>query len=206
MSAKRFVLWAAVITVLNVLIIQAVATMLPEQEMSAQEKKMMEQMAKYGTPGKEHELLKKYVGDWTVDIKMWQDPAGQPQMSTGTMKSALLFDGRYVKCDFQGTMGGMKFQGLEVIAYDLFQRKYTTFWIDSWSTAFMTTTGSLDMSGKVLTETGTYPDPMTDGQTQQKVKNVTTFMDDGRIKYEMYMAMPDGKEAKSMELVYARKM
>jgi hypothetical protein len=205
MKARRSVFYAVLITVFNLVLIQAIAMMWPQQEMSAQDKKMMEQMMKYGTPGQGHELLKRYVGEWDVDIAMWQDPAGRPETSTGTIKSTLIFDGRYLKSDFEGTMGGMKAQGLEVIGYDLFKNMYTTFWIDSWSTAFMTTSGTLDKSGNILTETGTYPDAMTDGKTMQKVKNVTTFMGDGKYKFEMFMVMPDGQEAKSMEMVCKRK-
>ncbi|MGZ5498724.1 MAG: DUF1579 family protein, partial [Candidatus Aminicenantales bacterium] len=124
----------------------------------------------------------------------------------GTMKNQLIFDGRYVKCDFEWMMGGMTFKGLEVIGYDLFKKMYTTFWVDSMSTAFLTTSGTLDMAGNVLTETGTSPDPMTDGKTMQKYKNVTTFMAEGKYKFEMYMITPDGKESKGLELVCTRKM
>jgi len=62
------------------------------------------------------------------------------------------------------------------------------------------------MAGNILTETGTSPDPMTDGKTMQKFRNVTTFMGDGKYKFEMYMVMPDGKASKGMELVCTRKM
>ena len=174
--------------------------------MSAQDKKMMDQMMKYGTPGKSHEFLKKYVGDWDVDISTWSMPGAPAQTSKGTMKNQLIFDGRYVKCDFEGMMSGMNFTGLEVIGYDLFKKMYTTFWIDNMSSAFLTTSGTLDMTGNVLTETGTSPDPMTDGKTMQKFKNVTTFMGDGKYKFEMFMVMPDGKATKGMELVCTRKM
>ena len=44
------------------------------KEMSAQDKQMMEMMEKYGTPGKEHELLKKFVGEWNVEVKSWMKP------------------------------------------------------------------------------------------------------------------------------------
>jgi len=120
------------------------------------------------------------------------------------MKNQLIFDGRYLKSEFEGLMGGMPGKGLEVIGYDLFKNRYTTFWIDSWSTGFVFTSGTLDAPGKVLTETGMFPDPMTDGKTVQKVKNVTTFMEDGKYKFEMYMVMPDGKESKGMELICTR--
>jgi Protein of unknown function (DUF1579) len=206
MKLSRFLFLAAVITGVNILVIEALPSLSTLQEMSAQQKKMMDQMVKYGTPAKGHEFLKKYAGDWDVAISTWQVPGGPAQMSKGMMQNQLIFDGRYVKCDFEGAMEGMPFKGLEVIGYDLFKNKYTTFWIDSMSTTFLTTSGTLDMSGNVLTETGTSPDPMSDGKTMQKFKNITTFMADGKYKFEMFMVMPDGKELKGMELVCTRKM
>jgi hypothetical protein len=206
MRSLRLLLLAVLITGVNIVLVQALPSIFSDQEMSAQDKKMMEQMMKYGTPGAEHEFLKKYVGDWDVDITSWSGPGAPAQMSKGTMKNTLIFDGRYLKSDFEGTMGGMTFKGLEVIGYDLFKKMYTTFWVDSMSSSFMTTSGTLDKTGKVLTETGMSPDPMTDGKTMQRFKNVTTFMGDGKYKFEMYMVMPDGKEAKGMELVCTRKM
>jgi len=127
-------------------------------------------------------------------------------MSKGSSKNELLFDGRYLKSQYEGTMGEQKFRDLEIIGYDLYQNKYVTFWIDDMSTGFVWTTGVLDASGKILTEMGAWPDPMTEGKQMQKVKNVTTFMEDGKYKFEMFMVMPDGKEVKTMELLATRKM
>jgi len=206
MKLSRFLLLAVVITGVNILLIQALPSIIGETQSTAEQEKMMAQMMKYGTPGKEHELLKKYVGDWDVDISTWQDPMAGPQTSKGSMKNTLILEGRYLKCSFEGMMGGMKFQGLEIIGYDLFMKMYTTFWIDSMTTSFMVTTGTLDTAGNVLTETGMSPDPMTDGKMMQKFKNVTTFISDGKYKFEMFMVMPDGKETKGMELVCTRKM
>jgi len=206
MKLPRFLSLAVAITGLNILLIQALPKFVADQEMSAQEKTMMDQMAKYGTPTKGHEFLKKFVGDWDVAITAWSAPGAPPQVSKGAMKNQLIFDGRYVKCDFEGMMGGMAFKGLQVIGYDLFKKMYTTFWIDSMSTSFLTTSGTVDMTGNVLTETGTSPDPMTDGKTMQKYKDVTTFMPDGTYRFQMFMVMPDGKEMKSIELVCTRKM
>ena len=206
MKLSRFLLLALLIAGVNLLVIQALPSFIADQDTLAQEKKMMDQMMKYGTPGKGHEFLKRYVGDWDVDISTWQNPGTPAQMSKGTMKSQLIFDGLYVKCDFEGTIAGRPVKGFEIIGYDLFKKMYMTFWIDSGSTGFLTTTGTLDMAGNVLTETGASPDPMTDGKTMQKFKNVTTFMGDGTYKFEMFMVMPDGKETKGMELVCTRKM
>jgi hypothetical protein len=203
MKSARFLFMAALIAVL-LMPTQAVPRKYSAQEMSAQDKQMMEMMMKYAMPGKNHEVLKKYVGDWDVEVRSWAKPGDQPMMSKATLKNQLIFDGRYVKCQFEGMMMGQKFMGLEIFGYDLFQNKYTTFWIDTMSTYFFLTTGTLDASGKVLTETGTSPDPMTG--KMQKVKDVTTFMQDGKYKFEMFMVGPDGKEFKTMELLATRKM
>ncbi len=174
------------------------------QEMSAQDRQMMEMMEKYATPGKEHEFLKKYVGEWNVEVKAWMKPGEQPMTSAGTMKSKLIFEGRYVSCHFDGMMMGRKYMGLEIIGYDKFQKKYATLWIDNMGTGFFVTSGTLDASGMVMTDAGTTPDMMTGGI--QKVKNVTTFMPDGSYRFEMFMITPDGKEFRSMELVAKKKM
>ncbi|HSA97019.1 MAG TPA: DUF1579 domain-containing protein [Acidobacteriota bacterium] len=205
MKTRRLVFYSVLILLFNLILIQAIAMMWPQQEMTADQKKMMEQMMKYATPGKEHEFLEKYVGDWDVTISNWQSAMSKPTVSKGTIKNQLLFDGRYLMGKFEGAMGGMMSQGLEIIGYDLLNKKFNTFWIDNMGTGFLVTSGTLDASGKVLTETAQYPDPMTDGKTIQKLRNVTTFMDDGSYKFEMYMIMPDGKDMKSMELVCKRK-
>lgn len=205
MRSTRFLFVAALIGAFLVSMLAVLRTA-SGQEMSEQDKKMMEMMMKYATPGKNHELLKKYAGDWDVEMKSWPRPGADPMVSKGTQKGELIFKGRYVKCAYEATMMGMTYQGLEVIGYDLFQNKYITFWIDSMGTGFFILTGTLDASGKVLTDRGEYPDPMTDGKTMQKVKNVTTYIADGKYKFEMFMVGPDGKEFKSMELVATRKM
>jgi len=204
MRMKHLVLLVALLTALALAAAFAFPRASAGRQTSDQDKKMMEQMMKYGTPGKNHELLKNYVGDWDVEIKMWPNPAAEPMISKGTYKNQLIFDGRYLKGQFEGLMGGMKSMGLEVIGFDLFKNKYTTFWIDSWSTSFVWTSGTLDASGKVLSETGMFPDPLTDGRETQKVRNVTTFIGDGQYRFEMFMSLPDGREMKGLELLCTR--
>ena len=101
MKFTRFLALIVLVTGIEFLVLQILPPLAARQDMSTQEKKMMDQMMKYGTPGPEHELLKKYAGDWDVEIISYP-PAGQPQKSMGAMKGALIFDGRYVKMSFEG--------------------------------------------------------------------------------------------------------
>lgn len=205
MISMRFLFLAPLIAVFLISAL-AVPRFSSAQEMSDEDKKMMEMMTKYGTPGKNHELLKNYAGNWDVEMKMWQSPGAEPMVSKGTQKGELILGGRYVKCTYEATMMGMTYHGLEIIGYDLFENKYITLWIDNMGTGFVKTAGVLDASGKILTEMGEWPDPMAEGKTMQKVKNVTTFIEDGKYTFEMFMVMPDGTEFKSMELTATRKM
>jgi hypothetical protein len=202
---SRFLFLGAAIIGINIVVIEALPMMFHGQEMSPQDK-MQAQMMKYGTPGKAHEFLKRFVGDWDVEITATPPmPGAPPQKSKGTMKSQLIFDGRFLKSDFDGYMGPSASKGLQINGYDLYKNVYTTIWLDSWSTSFLVLAGKLDASGNVLASTGESPDPMTDGKTMEKLRTVVTFMGEGRYKFELYMAAPNGQEQKTLEMVYTRR-
>lgn len=173
------------------------------QETKTEEQKMMEAYLKYAMPDENHEFLKKFVGTWEVESKMWVKPGAEPSVSNLTSEGKMILGGRYLYFVFEGTMMGQPFKGIQIVGYDKFEKKYRTFWIDNSSTPFFLTSGNLDESGKILTETGAWPDFMTGGTS--KVKAVTKILNDDKIVYEMYMIGPDGQEFKSMENTSTRK-
>jgi hypothetical protein len=84
-----------------------------------------------------------------------------------------------------------------------FERKtFITIWIDNMGTAIYHGTGSLDDTGKVITQSGEMYDAMM-GHNMD-MKTVTTHISENRFTVVMYHAM-GGKELKSMEMVYSRK-
>ena len=175
-----------------------------QKPMSQQEKDMMAQMMKYANPTKAHDFLKTYVGKFDVEVKQYEKPGSQAMVSKGTMTGELIYGGRFAVCHFEGQMMETPFQGMQLMGYDLFQNKYVGLWIDSMGTAFYHTMGSLDAMGKVLTETGMWPNPMTGGS--DKVKIVTTIMSPGKYRWQMFRPGPDGKDYMAMELLYTKKM
>jgi hypothetical protein len=195
---------AVVFVSILALCLTAPTTAKPGQQKALSLQEMIDLQMKYAVPVAEHDYLKKYVGTWDVDGKSWMQPGAEPEAGKGTMKSALIFGGRYVKCDYQGTMTDQPLMGLQIIGFDIFEKKYTSFWIDSMSTHFYQTSGTLDPTGKVLTEGGLWPDPVTGGTREVKV--VTTWIREGQYRYEMFMAGPDGKPFKSVELTFTKKM
>ncbi len=199
MSAKRS--WIAVCLVVAVAALTAASA---QEQKAMDQKQMMNQMMKYGAVTKAHDFLKNYVGTFMVEVMSYEQPGAAPVKSTGTMTGELLFDGRFAHCRFESQMMSMPFAGVQLMGFDLFQMKYVGIWFDNMSTAFYATTGILDASGKVLTETGMWPDPMTGGT--DKVRNVTTIMGPGKYRFEMFRPGPGGKEMKAMEIVYTKKM
>ncbi|MEO1842735.1 MAG: DUF1579 family protein [Akkermansiaceae bacterium] len=45
--------------------------------------KMEEIMKKYGTPGKEHKVLRSWVGTWKTESTYWMMPGAPPMKSSG---------------------------------------------------------------------------------------------------------------------------
>lgn len=197
MSLRRILVAVCLIALLGASL--AVA----QQQKPMSQKEMMDQMMKYAALTKAHDFLKTYVGKWDVEVKSFEQPGMPPMTSKGSMTGELILGGRFALCRFEGQMMEMPFMGLQLIGYDLFQNKYVGLWIDSMSTAFYHTTGTLNVAGKVLTETGMWPDPMTGGS--DKVKIVTAVLSPSQYKWHMFRVGPDGKEVMTMEIVYTKK-
>jgi len=171
---------------------------------AADQQAMMDKMTKAGTPGPQHEMLKKLAGEWTTTVKYQMDPAQPPQESQGTSTMTILMDGRYCQESASGQMMGQPFSGMGITGYDNVTGKYVSTWIDNMGTGIMTSTGVADASGKVINWTGTMSDPMTGKPAKERM--ITKFVDDNHYTYEMYSIPPGGKkEMKVMTIEYSRK-
>lgn len=174
-------------------------------QMSKEEQEMMKKWMAYSTPGANHKYLEGFAGEWEAVVKQWMKPGEPPATSKQRMKAKMLMDGRYLKYSIKGTMMDMPFEGISITAYDNFEKKFISMWIDSMGTGIYMTEGTLDKTGKIRTETGLWNDIATGGKT--KVKMVYKTVDKDNIFFEMYMSggMFGDKEVKSMEVTYTRK-
>jgi len=170
---------------------------------TADQQAMMDKMAKAATPGPQHEMLKKLAGEWTTSIKFQTDPSQPMQESQGTSTITILMD-RYCQESASSQMMGQPFSGLGITGYDNVIGKYVSTWIDNLGTGILTSTGTPDASGKVITWSGTMSDPMTGKPTKERM--ITKFVDDNHYTFEMY-GTPSGskKEMKMMTIEYSRK-
>jgi len=172
-------------------------------KMTAEQKAMMDKMAKAATPGSQHAMLAKMAGDWTCSVKYQMDPSQPWQESQSTATITTLMDGRYIQEVSTGQMMGGVFNGMGVYGFDNVSGKFVSTWIDNMGTGIMTSVGTADPSGKVINWVGTMNDPMTGKPTKERM--VMTFADDDHHTFEMFAVPPGGKnETKMMTISYVR--
>ena len=149
-----------------------------------------------------HERLKAFVGTFRAEVKLWMGP-GDPHESTGTMVNTLELGGRFLQQSYVGDPGDgpfPEFAGHGFWGFNTVSGKYEGFWIDTASTLMQTEAGDVDATGKVWTMVGEMPTP--DGVI--KKKSVVTLQGNDQHMIEMFFQMPDGNEAKGMEIQYTR--
>lgn len=172
--------------------------------MSPEQQKEMELWMKLATPGKYHKLLEKDTGKWDLTTKSWMAPGAEPETTTGSVEFKMILGGRFQVGEYKGTMMGQPYEGLGINGYDNYKEQFVSLWMDTMGTTVFETKGKCDGAEcKTITSTGEWDDPMT--KSVQKVRTVMNYIDDNTGKFEMYMVGKDGKEFKSMEMVYKRK-
>lgn len=172
----------------------------PLPQMSDEE--MMSKIKQAGTPGPAHMLLQPLVGEWRTETRLWKEPGAAPDVSTGRSTRRWIFGNRFLAEDYTGTFFGQPFEGQGVMGYDNVLQKYTAVWIDSIGTGIMTSKGRYDPDTRSIDMTAKYSCPVTGGK--RKSRAVTRIVNDNQNVFEMYDRGADGKEFKSMEMVYSR--
>jgi uncharacterized protein DUF1579 len=174
------------------------------QKLDPEKQKLMEQYAKFAEPGPQHRQLATRTGAWDVITKCQMDPSAPPTETRGIAKARTVLGGRWVIEEFEGELPGMgPFSGIGITGYDNVKKKYVNFWLDTMGTGAMISEGTADPSGKIVTYTGSFEDPVL-GKTKT-VRSVAKFDSDSRHTFEMFDTAPDGKEFKSLDIVYTRK-
>jgi len=172
--------------------------------MTPEQKAMMDKMMKAASPGAQHAVLTKMAGEWTCKVKYQMDPSQPEQESQSSATVTALMDGRYIQEVDSGDMNGMPFSGMGLYGFDNVSGKYVSSWIDNMGTGIMTSVGTADAGGKVITWIGTMNDPVTGKPAKSRM--VTTVIDDNHHTFEMYGVPPGAKkEMKVMTIDYVRK-
>lgn len=156
---------------------------------------------KYGVPGENHKALDMLAGKFTYTMKHWASAKAKPETSTGTSDAKWILNGRYLQETIEGKMGDQPFSGISILAYDNYRQEYQSIWIDSVSTGMWYMAGKGDKKSYGMSGVG--GNPMT-GEQEHKFRSVTKVKSANEHTYEMYSYDKDGKEFRSMEIVYKR--
>ncbi|MCI0568331.1 MAG: DUF1579 domain-containing protein [Acidobacteria bacterium] len=195
----------AILVAASVLSLAAVAADTPAGKSQtpptkAQMDEMMAAWEKMATPGPQHAELMKNAGSWNAVIKSWMSP-GDPVVTKGSANYKPILGGRFLMEEYKGIMMDKPFEGFGITGYDNTKKEYTNVWMDSMGTMMIFARGTMDASGKVLTMTSQWEDPVTGEVAAMRM--VTTFVDASTKKFEMY-GTHGGQEAKEMEITYTR--
>ena len=162
----------------------------------------MEAMMKAGMPGKEHELLQGMVGSWKAESKWWMSPEAPPIPGTADVENKSIWGGRFIQTKYVDSSPEHSWEGMGLNGYDNVKKQYISFWGDSNSTGLMISYGTYDPASKSFTYTGEYDDPLTGKPVE--VRMVTKLLSDSQSTFEMFEKR-NGKESKSLEIMYTRK-
>jgi Protein of unknown function (DUF1579) len=157
----------------------------------------------YMTPGDIHKMMAKWNGTWNSDITMWMQPGAPEQKSKGTVVNKMIFNGLYEESNHTGNMMGMPFNGKSTMGYDVHKKEFVSTWIDNMGSGIMVLRGPWDEATKTMTLKGKTTDPGT--TAEMEVRETFKIIDDNTQEMEMFMLMPDGKEFKTMNIVFTRK-
>jgi hypothetical protein len=110
----------------------------------------------------------------------------------------MIIGGRYLRMKYLGDVNGMPFVGESIYAYDNYKKKFISTWLDNMGTGILVSSGTLDKTGKILTEVGEMDDFMTNSMVKYKIVNIKVDAD--TFKMLMYSIYPGKKELKTMEM------
>ena len=162
---------------------------------------MMEAYMKLISPGPQHKMLAKLVGDWEATQTLWMVPGAPPAENKGTSSFRMILGGRYLVQTYTAEIPGMgEFTGRGTTAFDNATKEFIQTWIDSFNTGIMVSKGQMK-GDKTIELKGESVDPL----TKQKVgfRTTSTYIDDNNHEMEMF-EIKGGEERKIMKIAYKR--
>ena len=174
--------------VLTVLILQTAAAQSnpanPANRVDQQAK--MDAFIKTLSPVEEHKILHRWVGNW--DVTMHMDPA-KPPVGTGTIKGTMMYDGRFLFLETEGTSLGQPVKALTIVGYDVHTMRYNAVNVGGASTAMYSSSGTFDPATGALDLHGEMNDPF----GKRPVRYVYILKENSLPVFEAYDT-PYGKE------------
>lgn len=108
------------------------------------------QESKLYTPQPEHELLKRFAGEWQFEKESAPGDGSTPQkLGSGEMKAELL-GGFFVVCRWSGSVYETDFNAVQTLGYDVDKEEYSGSWVDSIMSYRWQLNGPLNSKGELV--------------------------------------------------------
>ncbi len=162
--------------------------------------------AQPGSPAsEEHKVLKKDVGEWDVEMKLWpQGPDGPVLNGEGQETGRVLGDNLWLISNFKASFSGVEIEGHGTFGYDAKKKKYIGTWVDNMTPTMSQMEGTYDAKTQTMTMFSMGENPM--GKLT-KTKHVAKYLDKDTRTFTMSYLAEEGKDnyIKMMEISYTRK-
>ena len=163
---------------------------------------MMKNWKAYMTPGKEHQMMKSWDGTWIGEATMMM-PGTPVTKNMVTVVNKMTMGGRYQLTSQKGSFNGMPFEGMGTLGFDNSKKEFVLSWIDNMGSGIIKMEGPWNETTKSMDLRGAQVDPATG--KEMDIRETFRVIDNDRQVMEMYGPGPDGKEIKTMQIIYTRK-
>lgn len=165
-----------------------------------------EEMAKImkeaSRPAPEHLMLKPTIGTWRA-VSRWKiSPDTPDRVSTALSKKVLAMNGLFVEEEYVDKNNKAPFIGKGIYGYDKVAGQFTAAWYDTMTSGMWLSTGSPANDGKIINYEGGSSCPITGEYTENRSELV--IVNNNKHILKMYDIAPDGKEYRSLEILYER--
>lgn len=154
-------------------------------------------------PEKEHQWLKKLLGEWTFEGEAMMGPDAPPEKFRGTERVRSIGDLWFLSEGEGEVPGGDSSATLATLGFDPQKKRFVGTFIGSMMTNLWVYDGSLDASGKVLTLDTEGPAMTGDGKIA-KYQDVIEIKSDDQRTLTSRMQGQDGQWTQVMTMTYRR--
>jgi hypothetical protein len=153
-------------------------------------------------PSKEHQVLKKFDGDWEFTSKCMM-PGMEEMEGKGTESCRMTYGGFWSDIEAKGMMAGKDWSGRGFCGWDPQKKKYVGVWIDSMTPYVYKFEGERMPRGKTWNFKTQGVDPKTGKETSERM--VWEFKDPDHRTMKFFGKDESGKEVQFSEMNYTRK-